>query len=185
MAGRGRGMTLPSWMTSSDGSADTTYGVSNTSTVQPIDIPGNTSSTTNVASSPTLNQSAYMMPAAPNSYHHPLPTIVPTFAPVVGGAMPSYPAATFVPFAFPGQAFRGPVTNQPTSGGDPNNEKTNWSVHIAPDGKKYWYNRVTEQSTFDKPFCLKTPEERSIPPCKWKEYVANGQKYYSDGKDSV
>ena len=33
---------------------------------------------------------------------------------------------------------------------------------------------------------LKTPEERSIPPCKWKEYsAADGKKYYSDGTTSL
>lgn len=25
---------------------------------------------------------------------------------------------------------------------DPNNEKSNWSAHVANDGRKYWYNKV-------------------------------------------
>ena len=41
-----------------------------------------------------------------------------------------------------------------------------------------------QKSTYDKPECLKCPEERSIPPCKWKEYSADGKIYYSDGTDS-
>ena len=73
----------------------------------------------------------------------------------------------------------------PAAVGDPNNEVSSWSEHEAEDKRKYWYNRVTGTSTYDKPFCLKTPEERSIPPCKWKEYTASdGKKYYSDGKES-
>lgn len=68
---------------------------------------------------------------------------------------------------------------------DPNTEIINWSEHVMPDGRKYWYNKVTNLSTYDKPLVLKTPEERSIPPCKWKEYVTNdGKKYYSDGVES-
>ena len=73
----------------------------------------------------------------------------------------------------------------PVAIGDPNNEVSSWSEHEAEDKRKYWYNRVNGTSTYDKPFCLKTPEERSIPPCKWKEYTAtDGKKYYSDGKES-
>ena len=69
---------------------------------------------------------------------------------------------------------------------DPSNDVSNWSEHVAPDGRKYWYNKAIAQSTFDKPLVLKTPEERSIPPCKWKEYsTPEGKKYYSDGAASL
>jgi hypothetical protein len=69
--------------------------------------------------------------------------------------------------------------------GDPMNDMASWSEHEAEDKRKYWYNRVNGTSTYDKPFCLKTPEERSIPHCKWKEYTsADDKKYYSDGKES-
>ena len=85
-----------------------------------------------------------------------------------------------------GVAPRGPApAPAPVAVGDPNNEVSSWSEHEAEDKRKYWYNRVTGTSTYDKPFCLKTPEERSIPPCKWKEYTSgDGKKYYSDGKES-
>jgi hypothetical protein len=74
----------------------------------------------------------------------------------------------------------------PTTIGDPNNDATIWTEHDTPDGRKYWYNRATLSSTYEKPFCLKTPEERSIQPCKYKEYsTADGKKYYSDGVDSL
>ncbi|CAM9429979.1 unnamed protein product, partial [Ectocarpus fasciculatus] len=70
---------------------------------------------------------------------------------------------------------------------DSNNDASAWSEHVTEkDQRKYWYNKMTQKSTFDKPACLKTPEERSIPPCPWKEYAtAEGKKYYSDGKDTV
>ncbi len=68
---------------------------------------------------------------------------------------------------------------------DPANDVTCWAEHESEAGLKYWYNRVTLVSTYDKPFCLKTPEERSIPACAWKEYTAaDDKKYYSNGKES-
>lgn len=78
-----------------------------------------------------------------------------------------------------------PILIPPIVVGDPMNDMSSWSEHDAEDKRKYWYNRVTGTSTYDKPFCLKTPEERSIPHCKWKEYTsADDKKYYSDGKES-
>eukprot|EP00597_Dinobryon_sp_UTEXLB2267_P017114 CAMPEP_0201108498 /NCGR_PEP_ID=MMETSP0812-20130820/61864_1 /ASSEMBLY_ACC=CAM_ASM_000668 /TAXON_ID=98059 /ORGANISM="Dinobryon sp., Strain UTEXLB2267" /LENGTH=1019 /DNA_ID=CAMNT_0047369973 /DNA_START=23 /DNA_END=3082 /DNA_ORIENTATION=+ len=75
---------------------------------------------------------------------------------------------------------------------DPNNDVSCWSEHInEAEDRKYWYNRATLVSTYEKPFCLKTPEERSIPPCPWKEYSsppdATGmkKKYYSNGTEST
>lgn len=67
---------------------------------------------------------------------------------------------------------------------DPNNDRSSWSEHEAADGRVYYYNAITKKSTYDKPECMKTAEERSIPPCPWKEYSADGKKYYSDGKES-
>ncbi|CAG8646889.1 8079_t:CDS:10, partial [Racocetra fulgida] len=34
-----------------------------------------------------------------------------------------------------------------------------WTEHTAPDGRTYYYNTVTKQSSWDKPEELKTPEE--------------------------
>ena len=68
---------------------------------------------------------------------------------------------------------------------DPNNDVTNWSLHETDDKRKYWFNKVTGTSTYEKPFCLKTPEERAIPPCSWKEYsTPDGRRYYNNGKES-
>lgn len=81
------------------------------------------------------------------------------------------------------------ISSQPTAPGpvvgDPNNDLSCWTEYSSDEGRKYWYNKITLVSTYDKPFCLKTPEERSIPACKWKEYSADGKKYYSDGNESL
>lgn len=34
-----------------------------------------------------------------------------------------------------------------------------WSEHKAPDGRTYYYNNTTKQSSWDKPDDLKTPAE--------------------------
>lgn len=68
---------------------------------------------------------------------------------------------------------------------DPNNDVSCWAEHTSEEGRKYWHNRVTMTSTYDKPFCLKTPEERSIPACPWKEFISDGKKYYNNGTEST
>ena len=102
------------------------------------------------------------------------------------GVMPGGTLPMMVPSMMPRPMMPSGLPNVSSNSDiDPNTEIVNWSEHLMPDGRKYWYNKVTNLSTYDKPLVLKTPEERSIPPCKWKEYVSNdGKKYYSDGVES-
>jgi hypothetical protein len=68
---------------------------------------------------------------------------------------------------------------------DPTNDVKSWSEHVnEADKRVYWHNKITKKSTYEKPECLKCPEERSIPACRWKEYAKDGKKYYSDGTES-
>ena len=99
--------------------------------------------------------------------------------------IPQYPVGmNMIPTAM-SQYGQMPILIPPPVVGDPMNDMSSWSEHESEDKRKYWYNRVNGTSTYDKPFCLKTPEERSIPHCKWKEYTsADDKKYYSDGKES-
>ncbi|XP_050314527.1 pre-mRNA-processing factor 40 homolog A isoform X2 [Anthonomus grandis grandis] len=54
-----------------------------------------------------------------------------------------------------------------------------WTEHKAPDGRTYYYNNVTKQSSWQKPDCLKTSAELLLSQCPWKEYTAdNGKIYY-------
>lgn len=115
-------------------------------------------------------------------------------APAFPSGMPGMPPFGMPPMMpFPGLPPRMPMLphligkapNGGNQGVDPNNDITCWSEHKTEDGRKYWFNKVTMVSTHDKPFCLKTPEERSIPPCPWKEYSADGKVYYSNGKESM
>ncbi|VDK18438.1 unnamed protein product [Anisakis simplex] len=65
-----------------------------------------------------------------------------------------------------------------------------WSEHTASDGRVYYYNKVTKQSSWTKPEELRTPEEVSVSVAIvsqrkaavariWREYkTAEGRPYY-------
>ncbi|KAI8622055.1 hypothetical protein BC830DRAFT_1163258 [Chytriomyces sp. MP71] len=75
----------------------------------------------------------------------------------------------------PGMPMMGMPMPGPTGGGP------DWISHTKPDGKVYYYNKVTQQSTWEKPDELKTPLERALAACPWKEYkTEDGRKYYSN-----
>ena len=38
-------------------------------------------------------------------------------------------------------------------------QKSNWTEHKAPDGRTYFYNHVTKQSSWEKPDELKSQSE--------------------------
>ena len=41
-------------------------------------------------------------------------------------------------------------------------EQTPWQETKTPDGRVYWYHRVTKQTTWDKPKELRAPEDVSL-----------------------
>ena len=55
-------------------------------------------------------------------------------------------------------------------------EAKNWTEHRAPDGRTYYYNTVTKQSSWEKPDCLKSSVEMLLAQCPWKEYKAENGK---------
>jgi len=70
----------------------------------------------------------------------------------------------------------------------PPSKKEDWSEHTTSDGRKYFFNKITRTTTWDKPDVLKTTAELSMGSCPWKEYASDsGKKYYynSDTQKSV
>ncbi|KAM6543363.1 hypothetical protein CsatB_007810 [Cannabis sativa] len=56
---------------------------------------------------------------------------------------------------------------------------SDWQEHSSTDGRRYYYNRRTKQSVWDKPLELMTPLERADASTVWKEYSSpDGRKYY-------
>ena len=91
---------------------------------------------------------------------------------------------------------------------NPENVASNWSTHTAPSGVYYYFNSVTQLSTYTRPLCLPAPallpqestsasssnttnihssltssQKDKKNSLKWTEYVdpSSGKKYYYDG----
>jgi len=57
-------------------------------------------------------------------------------------------------------------------------EASAWTEHTHSDGRRYYYNRVTKASSWDKPEVLKSTEEK-MNTTSWKEYkTADGRDYF-------
>uniref|UniRef100_A0A8D2KQX5 Pre-mRNA-processing factor 40 homolog A n=1 Tax=Varanus komodoensis TaxID=61221 RepID=A0A8D2KQX5_VARKO len=58
-------------------------------------------------------------------------------------------------------------------------QKPAWSEHRAPDGRVYYYNSETKQSSWEKPDDLKSKAELLLSRCPWREYRSEtGKPYY-------
>ncbi|KAK4434333.1 Pre-processing protein 40A [Sesamum alatum] len=56
---------------------------------------------------------------------------------------------------------------------------SDWQEYEAADGRRYYYNKVTKQSSWEKPSELMTPLERADASTVWKEFTTpEGRKYY-------
>ncbi|XP_066990586.1 pre-mRNA-processing factor 40 homolog A-like isoform X1 [Macrobrachium rosenbergii] len=90
------------------------------------------------------------------------------------------PANIAMPGA-PSPALPASVPSSPASvkAETPKEKKNVWTEHKAPDGRIYFYNTVTRQSSWEKPDELKTPAELLLSQCPWKEYKSeSGKTYY-------
>lgn len=53
-----------------------------------------------------------------------------------------------------------------------------WTEHTTPEGRKFYFNRETKQSTFVKPDIMKSAVEKKLPTSDWKEYIKGDKRYY-------
>jgi pre-mRNA-processing factor 40 len=206
--GRGRALTLPAWMTAGPGGteASAALGVSPTAAAA---TSSNASAAAAAAAAAAAGPAVGAAPAAAatpgglqsypasrgmnmnanigGTHHRPMG---------MGGAgtMSSMPGGPAGGYGAHGGGHRGqqPVAGRGRGfGAGSGNAPEDWTEHRAPDGRSYFFNKVTLVSTYERPACLPVlvaalPElEMQIPPCKWKEYDHNGKKYYSDGKTSL
>ncbi|KAH0621395.1 hypothetical protein JD844_022645 [Phrynosoma platyrhinos] len=86
------------------------------------------------------------------------------------GTQPTPPVVCSVPQATPVNS---------SSNEESSKQKSVWTEHKSPDGRTYYYNTETKQSTWEKPDDLKTPAEQLLSKCPWKEYKSDsGKPYY-------
>ncbi|XP_039602589.1 pre-mRNA-processing factor 40 homolog B-like isoform X2 [Polypterus senegalus] len=121
-----------------------------------------------------------------------MPSMLPPMIPgmVVPGLPPSTGSASGSDTVTspPGQAapISSPalIVQQTAAGSDPSVLDTQrktclWTEHKAPDGRTYFYNSETKQSTWEKPDELKSKVELLLSQCPWKEYKSDtGKPYY-------
>ncbi|XP_062314012.1 pre-mRNA-processing factor 40 homolog A isoform X2 [Osmerus eperlanus] len=124
------------------------------------------------------------------------PGMMPMGGPQMGqmpGMMPPMMAGMIMPPRMPAVAMQptgppGVDTATTTAGtvgtanGSPQDEqpkkKSLWTEHKSLDGKTYFYNTETKQSTWEKPDDLKSPAEQMLSKCPWKEYKSDTGKPY-------
>ncbi|KAI3689095.1 hypothetical protein L2E82_47043 [Cichorium intybus] len=69
------------------------------------------------------------------------------------------------------QAITVPNVNQEAS--------SDWQEFTAADGRRYFYNKITKMSSWEKPLDLMTSLEKADSSSVWKEFTtAEGKKYY-------
>lgn len=56
--------------------------------------------------------------------------------------------------------------------------KKGWTEHTSNDGRIYYYNEMTKESSWEKPEELKTDLEKKLSGCPWKEYRDQSGKIY-------
>ncbi|XP_030410737.1 pre-mRNA-processing factor 40 homolog B isoform X3 [Gopherus evgoodei] len=120
-----------------------------------------------------------------------MPPMVPPMMP--GMLMPGVPAGPVPGVAAPGTDPIGAAPAQPAptlpnpmvaavrqslmSSGSPMQDaphkKPPWSEHRAPDGRVYYYNCSSKQSTWEKPDELKSKAELLLSQCPWREYKSD------------
>jgi len=57
-----------------------------------------------------------------------------------------------------------------------------WMEISTDDGKVYYHNQRTNETTYDKPRSLMSEVERRLPTTEWKEYVRDGKSYFYHAK---
>uniref|UniRef100_H3DGD6 Pre-mRNA-processing factor 40 homolog A n=1 Tax=Tetraodon nigroviridis TaxID=99883 RepID=H3DGD6_TETNG len=114
-----------------------------------------------------------------------MPSMIP---PMMPGMLlpPRISTASVQPTGPPGvdtpSAAAPPGTTSTTNGSTAEEQpkkKALWTEHKSMDGKTYYYNTETKQSTWEKPDDLKSPAEQMLSKCPWKEYKSDtGKPYY-------
>lgn len=70
------------------------------------------------------------------------------------------------------------ITTNSTANDEPAKPKSMWTEHKSPDGRTYYYNIESKQSTWEKPDEMKSPVEQMLSKCPWKEFKSDSGKPY-------
>uniref|UniRef100_F1KS37 Transcription elongation regulator 1 n=1 Tax=Ascaris suum TaxID=6253 RepID=F1KS37_ASCSU len=86
----------------------------------------------------------------------------PGFPPMFPGMPPAYPmpampAMPVMPTAATASTVAATPSDAAAAAGATSAEAALWQEYTAPDGRKYYYNTQTQETTWDKPKCLQAP----------------------------
>ncbi|KAJ6905728.1 hypothetical protein NC652_023474 [Populus alba x Populus x berolinensis] len=119
------------------------------------------------------------------SQYHPMPQM---HAPSIpSGGQPALPSmnqntALVLPIQHNGEQSSITAANVLATGIQPRPTEealTEWKEHTSANGRRFYYNKRTKQSSWEKPFELMTPIERADASTDWKEFTSpDGRKYY-------
>uniref|UniRef100_A0A672UYZ4 Pre-mRNA-processing factor 40 homolog A n=1 Tax=Strigops habroptila TaxID=2489341 RepID=A0A672UYZ4_STRHB len=123
---------------------------------------------------------SYLPPNMPPVPHGMMPQMMPPMGGPPMGQMPGMMQSVMpgMMMSHMSQAAMQPTVPPGVNSMDAQKSST-WTEHKSPDGRTYYYNTETKQSTWEKPDDLKTPAEQLLSKCPWKEYKSDsGKPYY-------
>ncbi|KAK4742651.1 hypothetical protein SAY87_000652 [Trapa incisa] len=136
---------------------------------------------TTIASSYTFPQSNFGQPQNNANAPSQIPSVPQVHTPMVG--QPWGPAAGqgASPSMVPPQTVQQPPATSPVDAAcaPSHQSSSDWQEHESATGRRYYYNKKTKQSSWEKPLELMTPMERADSSTVWKEFsTSDGRKYY-------
>ncbi|XP_028796082.1 LOW QUALITY PROTEIN: pre-mRNA-processing protein 40A-like [Neltuma alba] len=91
----------------------------------------------------------------------------------------SQSTTTVPPVQQTGLHSSGTTSVDTATNGPSQNSSSDWQEHTSADGRRYYYNKRTRQSSWEKPLELMSPIERADASTVWKEFTSpEGRKYY-------
>ncbi|KAK2452659.1 pre-mRNA-processing protein 40A [Trifolium repens] len=111
-------------------------------------------------------------------YQHPPQMLAPPAGQPWSSSVPQS-AAAVTPVQPAGVQSSGTASNDAATNTTNQNSASDWQEHVAGDGRRYYYNKNTRQSSWEKPLELMSPLERADASTVWKEFTSSdGRKYY-------
>ncbi|XP_073223341.1 pre-mRNA-processing protein 40A isoform X2 [Cicer arietinum] len=126
---------------------------------------------------PSYGQQQDNANALPQYQHQPQMLAPPAGQPWPSSVSQSAAAVTSVPPA--GVQSSGTASTDAATNTTNHNSASDWQEHSSADGRRYYYNKRTRQSSWEKPLELMSPLERADASTVWKEFTSSdGRKYY-------
>ncbi|KAK4801889.1 hypothetical protein SAY86_000092 [Trapa natans] len=136
---------------------------------------------TTLASSYTFSQSNFGQPQNNANAPSQIPSVPQVHIPMVGQLWGPTAGQGVSPSMVPPQTIQQLQASSPADAANAPSQQSSsdWQEHESATGRRYYYNKKTKQSSWEKPMELMTPMERADASTVWKEFsTSDGRKYY-------